>query len=175
MVIAFHGQGARGSRLKEDMGCPSWVDWYPDWQRDYRGAKHFSSVCIDRGLRNLVLIGYSLGGDFIARLTWEQVSDFVSCIIVYESPLKHVEHPRPIGCPVMVIWNNYKPRTSRRRQEKADVIASWNMRFLNTENIIASLGSHMVKSRRRPFLRHAWDRSLNPRIEEWVKDAVAAY
>lgn len=170
-VIALHGQAASGSRLRDDMGRPDWVDWFPDWQRDAADAEQFSDVLMDSlrtSQRKLVLIGYSLGGDFIARLTWQRIGDFIGGIVLYESPLLSLDWPRPVGCPVTIVWNDYVPKSIRRREEKAKSIANWSARFHKTQHLVGRHTSHVLYSWRPPFIRHAWDTTLNGLLYDWI-------
>ena len=160
-VIAFHGQAASGARLRADMGNPDWVTWAPDWQR-YASADDFAA---ELGGVPVVLVGYSLGGDFIARLTRTRLSKWIRGIAVYESPVLSGP-PRALPCPCVVIWNNYPPRTAWRRAGKAASIAAWNVQYPHADNLIGRHTAHVLYSWRPPFIRHAWDSTVNPLLRK---------
>lgn len=180
-VIAFHGQAASGGRLRADMGDPAWVDWYPDWQREFttrredpmQGPMRFARHYVEAGFGGCVLVGYSLGGDFICRLTYTPLAPWIEGIIVYESPVLY-RSPNALGCPVTVIWNDYEPKRRKRRDGKAKSIAAWTTQFSQVQELVGKHTTHMLYSQRRPIIRHAWDKSLNPLLCEWIENATAA-
>lgn len=163
-VIAFHGQGATGARLLADMGRPEWVTWAPDWQ-NYASADAFAE---ELGGVPVILVGYSLGGEFIAKLTRTQLAPWIEGIAVYESPVRFGP-PRPLDCPAVVIWNNYTPRTRRRREGKAASIAAWNLTYPNAHNLMGLHECHFLRSSQPPFLRHAWDQAINPLLADLLR------
>jgi pimeloyl-ACP methyl ester carboxylesterase len=163
-VLAFHGQGSSPARMKYDMGNPNWVTYYPDWKR-FRGAEHFAEA---HSFRDVVLIGYSLGGEFIAELTRTSLASKIRGIVVYESPVRRGP-PRPLGCKVKIIWNNYDPWFRWRKAKKVQSIYQWTRAFPNAEKLIGRHTSHVKRIPVAPWFGQAWDVSLNLELRGWVE------
>lgn len=155
-VHAFHGQGSSPSRMRYDCGNPDWITRYADWQNGF-----------DNGTEKFVALGYSLGGSFIAELTNRPIAKRLAGIIVYESPVLTML-PAPVDCPVVVIWNDYEPRTLRRREQKAHSIKAWNRASDNVAHLLGGYRKHTRWIPRWPFIGQAWDVALNPMLAEWV-------
>lgn len=166
-VLAFHGSPGWSNLLRKDMGDPNWDISYVSWK------KLSLETIIDMIDQDTFLLGYSAGGEFIAQLTYH-VSR-IAGIVVYESPLRNGP-PRAIGCPVLWLWNDYEPRTARRRHEKIKSYRWWRDRFNMTTAIPGLTGwktstpiyGHTKVVPYFPFIGHGWDISLNPHIERWM-------
>lgn len=167
-VIGFHGQGANGDRLADDMGQPDWLDWCPDWQRVFRGdPRLFTEFLRSDGIFEFIAVGYSLGGDFIADLTY-YAADLLRGVLVYESPLLSVTRPNSLPIPCMVVWNDYTPFTRKRREGKWYSITRWTQAYPQAQQVFGRLTSHVRLSLSPPWIRHAWDTSLNGIIGQWI-------
>ena len=163
LVVALHGQSASGQRLQHDSGDPPWVDWWADWQQfspsEFANLLPCMPVC---------LVGYSLGGDFIAQLTHTKLCASIRKIVVYESPVLVVEPARIKGADVLQIWNNYRPLTLKRRIGKQQSLWAWCRAYPSSYHLTGSEAGHIRFSFRPPYIQHAWDRSLNPEIESFI-------
>ena len=158
-VVAFHGQGSSPARMRYDCGDPDWITRYADWQ-DWRHRELIGTP--------FIAVGYSLGGDHIAQLTRYPSVVKLRGIIVYESPILYAD-PAPVDCPVVSIWNAYKPRTRHRRRIKAHSIKAWDQASENTTHMVGRYRRHTKWIPRYPFIGQAWDQSLNPFLADWVR------
>lgn len=163
-VLAFHGQGSSPARMKYDMGNPNWVSSYPDWTL-YADAEQFAAA---NGVGDVVLIGYSLGGEFIAELTRTSLAPKIRGIVVYESPVRRGP-PRPLGCPVKIIWNDYDPWFRWRKAKKAQSIYQWTRAFPDAEKLIGRHTSHVKRIPVAPWFGQAWDVGLNAELGRWIR------
>ena len=167
-VIGFHGQGADGARFFSDAGRPAWLDWCPDWQDLWGDSpKAFAALIADQGVQ-FVAVGYSLGGDFIAQLTY-YAADYLRGVLVYECPLLSVTRPNRLPIPCMIVWNDYQPLTRKRREGKWYSISRWTQAYPHAEQRFGKLKGHVTFKPRRPWIHHAWDTSLNKIIETWIR------
>lgn len=157
-VRAFHGQGSSPARMRYDCGDPDWITDYADW----RSSQHREQL-----LQPFVAVGYSLGGAHIAQLTHYPAVVKLAGIVVYESPVLDVL-PAKVDCPVCIIWNDYTPRSSRRREQKARSIAAWNQSCDNVTHLRGRCRAHTRWIPRWPFIGQAWDTGLNDLLGEWV-------
>lgn len=177
MVIAFHGWRSSGRKLQYAMSWPSWVDWYPDWQHDFRDATQFSQDTLAAyGRQKYVLVGYSLGGEFLAALTHEAIGEYLAGVIVYESPLRNGP-PRKLDIPGVQIWNNYPQKGIRRKLQKMVSIDRWKEAMSESELKLGVLNRHIKRlPDSAPFRVKAcegWDASLNRWLGEWVGGRIA--
>lgn len=167
-TAAFHGDFARPSDLAADAGHPFWIDSYPSYDRDV--GQLDSLVRQLRQHRDLVLIGYSRGGDMVAYLS--TILTNIVAAVVYESPVQSVR--RTGGTfPVLQIWNLH----SRRRQTRAakEAYAAWLGPSPHRQvDIFFGIGRHTrpVMRPRTLFRGHGWDTRLNPAIYQWITDNV---
>lgn len=166
-AVAFHGDFAKAHHLQHDMGDPPWVDRYV--QHQGRGRRDLPDGVIMNSIPaagRLVLLGFSDGGDTVARLS-QYLYHRILCAIVYESPVKSIR--RPAGnFPVLMLWNE---GSNRRYSEAASIArARWTA---NPDRVVAEEmgeGGH-TKFVRRPstwWRGHGWDVGLNPLIVSWV-------
>jgi pimeloyl-ACP methyl ester carboxylesterase len=163
-VIALHGDFASPEMLKRDMGAPSWVDSYYDGKgwRDVDGRIELLIHFIRMLEQPVTLVGYSRGGSVIARLS-HAIPHLIACAVLYESPVKDSQ-----GCagkfPVLQIWND---RGSMRRLHRLDdVLESIRCWSIGRRcEIMVGTGKHMQLTPP----AHGWDRSLNNRIEDWIR------
>ena len=169
-VVAFHGDFANGEMLREDMGDPDWVDWYVDHQG--RGRRDLPDEEIIEELPSgpLVCVGYSDGGDTVARLSTLIPERFVAAV-VYEAPVVSV--PAPGGdFPVLSLWN-YGSRKAQ--SELADeAVRKWAYGRRDF-SIHFGKGRHTKWVWRNPWwlgrrLGHGWDLELNPYIHRWIRE-----
>jgi hypothetical protein len=157
-TIAFHGDGATPEMLREDIGEGLHVDYFVD-------KYHAASFC--REFPEVNLVGYSRGGGVIADLSC--ILPNIRSAVLYESPLG--AYNKAMGSfPALIIWNKRGRkskaiyRSAVERMEDAWVIGR-HVDFLE------GTGRHIrVDRSMRPRLRHGWDRSLNPKISQWIKD-----
>lgn len=152
-VLAFHGQGSSPSRMRYDCGNPDWITDYVDWTRGEVVVGEF------------VAVGYSLGGAHIAGLTHLSNVKLLGAI-VYESPVW--ELPKPINCPVCIVWNNYTPKVPRRREMKARSITAWSKAASCVTHYVGRYRKHTKLVLRPPFIGQAWDTGLNEQLGQWV-------
>lgn len=158
-VIAFHGGYLSPESMRRDMGDPAWVDQY---------LPSADAAAIAEVLptdRPLILIGYSLGGSLIGHLS-NRMSNIVGAVL-YESALIGIDSVAG-SFPVLWIRNRYKS-TRRREREFADTRAAWKKGRQFDE--VTGTGRHVSWRFGWPPIAHAWDRTLNPLIAEWI-DAV---
>lgn len=155
-VIAFHGRPGRPGILRRDMGDPPWVDQYFAGHDIDAAANE-----IDRHCR-VILVGYSFGGDLIARLT-HRCSNVVGAVL-YESPLLEPMLPRG-HFPVCMVWND---RGRRHWPASQRSCLAWDL----PERIFVPMngrGGHVRMTWRWPFVGHAWDQSLNGQVETFIQ------
>lgn len=154
MNVAFHGKPGTPKWLQYDIGNPSWIDYYWNYDSD--------TIETLRKEKSLVLIGYSWGGSYIAELT-RQLNN-INAIIIYEAPLLHGS---PTGnAPVLIILNQYN-MTPARRKELYKAYSIWSIGREVTE--LFGQGRHIkrVNDGNRKF-GHGWDTNLNDKIENWI-------
>lgn len=168
-IIALHGDLATADMLRRDMGNPAWVNHYYNaggWRNidaKIELLTHFIRLLEEP----VALVGYSRGGSVIARLS-HTIPHLIKCAVVYESPVKDSD-----GCggnfPVLSIWND---RGAIRRLHRIDeVLHSINCWSIGRRcEIMVGSGKHFTLNPP----AHSWDRSLNNRIEDWIKDVCTA-
>lgn len=164
-VYAFHGDGARPSHLREDMGNPSWVSDYVDWKR-----QDTVEVAYDLSMQEaVVLVGYSSGGGFIADIL-SHLLDNIAGAILYESP---VGQPFPPGgdFPALLLWNQGSWRATSRKADKAR--KAWRMGGRKVvepspENWGSGGHSRWIRRPRTLCRAHNWDQSLSAMVERWI-------
>lgn len=168
-TIAFHGDFGTSEGLERDAGYPKWIDLYEQgWRRGRFDLDYFSAF------DSLVLVGYSRGGSHIGHLSTELTN--IAAAVLYESPLIGIDRPGG-SFPVLSIWNHagvryptiWWTRSARKRQKEAeDTIIAWQRD--HPVDIIHGRGRHTKTVSYWPFRGHGWDVSLNPYIEQWIKE-----
>ncbi|MEM9369275.1 MAG: hypothetical protein AAGD07_25115, partial [Planctomycetota bacterium] len=125
-VVAFHGDFASPDMLRRDAGDPVWIDHFFDGH-DIDEAIDFCGK-----FRQVVLVGYSRGGDVVAAVS-QRMSHIVAAVL-YESPANYV----PVGrFPAMLIWNDRGRRRTRAAQESNE---KWKRNRETTE--LSGSGRH---------------------------------
>ena len=164
-VVAFHGSGARPHHLRTDMGDPGWVDEYAEYDR--RAPKNYPADL--RRHQDLVLVGYSKGGYEIGKLSLRL--DNIRAAVLYESPLLDIDKPGG-EFPVLIIWNQQSRRINT--DEAISTYGKWESGGRRADYRFGN-GGHTSWTRRLRtlFRKHAWDQTLNPGIESWIKRRVA--
>jgi len=154
-VFALHGGGLSAAAMRRDMGDPPWVDCYVE-------GDDMSEVLASVGI-DIVLIGYSLGGSRIGELSQLLPSDIVGAVL-YESPLLGLQSTGG-NFPVLWIRNQYRS-TEKREREFSRAERIWS----STHPIQRELGEgrHVRWRFGWPPFGHAWDRSLNPVIADFI-------
>lgn len=162
-VIAIHGDFARGTTLKRDMGDPEWVDYYPNIRcRRYVDLENF----IIKINKPHILIGYSSGADHIAKY----INARYVCtslpktmgVIVYE-PMCTVDDIY-CECPSIQIWNDKGYLHNRKAKAAKLSSETWSRA---SALFMEGKGRHFFRSNY-PFFGHCWDQSLNPTLERFV-------
>jgi pimeloyl-ACP methyl ester carboxylesterase len=163
-VVALHGQFASPKILRRDMGDPSWVDIYlPTPYDDLSRELLIDSLDLEID-EPMVLVGYSIGGSVIANLSHYFYRE-IAGVVLYESPM--FDSLSVAGdFPVLWIRNNYQS-TLRREAEFLDTFTLWSLQHPVTKLI--GTGRHMKFTWGWPPIGHAWDQTLNPFIETWIK------
>lgn len=163
-VIALHGDFANGRMFAWDIGIRNTenVRWrYPDWKRESRE----NLISILSCFPNLVLVGYSRGGDKIAKLS-HQLSNIRGAVL-YESPILPARNQiKPSGdFPVLWIENDEGMATKSRRKKKI-MSRSKHLWALNRSmTCLTGVGKHVKVNP----LGHGWDQALNQQILEWIE------
>lgn len=155
-VVAIHGDGGSARIMRRDMGDPSWVDRYLDWNGQ-----------VDAALKlawggDIVLVGYSRGGAHIAGLA-EHLPN-IRAAVIYESPDPGMESV-PGNFPALLIWNR-RGRGSTYQGSMSD--AAWIHSRHPVSRMIGK-GRHTKFVFGWPPIGHGWDKSLNPEIESWIE------
>ena len=158
-VFALHGGlFLTANDLRRDMGHPKWVDYYLEGH-DYRDLYYQIQAVTSE---DVVLVGYSEGGSVVAELTW--LLDNISGVVLYESPSLRA-HTVYGNFPVMWIRNDYKAWWWR-EEEFDDTLLMWSKEHTITH--LKGQGRHARWRLGWPPVTHAWDRSLNPKIEQFI-------
>lgn len=156
-TIAFHGDFANGKILRRDMGDPEWVDLY------YEGHDLPLATRVCSAFDTVVLVAYSFGGSLIGHLS--HVLTNIAAVVLYESPLMGIDEPAG-QFPVLWVRNDYKS-TRRREKEFAATLVAWQADH-NVDKMTGN-GRHVRFACGWPPIGHAWDRSLNSSIRDWMK------
>jgi hypothetical protein len=169
-IIAFHGDYATPKMLKEDMGdLAHSVDYF------FNGHDFDEAVDLCRKFDEVSLIGYSAGGGIIADLSVLTKLNIKS-VVLYESPLGLFQ--RTCGkFPACIIWNkNGRMRDSRfnpYRERAINMVDQWKhpvskLPFTRHTIELEGNGRHLAFKFRIPPFGHAWDRTLNKKIREFL-------
>ena len=161
-TIALHGDYASPDMLRRDMGNPAWVDHYYDGRgwRDVDGRIELLTHFIRSQEEPVVLVGYSRGGDVVARLS-NSIPHLIRAAVVYESPVSVDSCGGKF--PALCVWNDRG--SIRRLQRVDDVVKSLRLWSVGRRcEIMIGSGRHMDLMPP----GHSWDRSLNSRIEDWL-------
>lgn len=111
-----------------------------------------------------VLVGYSRGGQMISDVLYTQDVSIAGAV-VYEAPTRVTSVPPSV--PVLLIWNHRGRKNTAAGRNTQRV---WGQVESVTE--LEGRGRHIGFTWRPPFLRHAWDQTLNPVIEAWMDNAI---
>lgn len=161
-IIALHGDGGSPDMILRDMGdLALMVDKAYDGNRWCFFEKQYSRLL--KSIRSLgqppILIGYSRGGDVIAKLSNDTQ---IAAAVLYESPVIDSE---TVGgeFPCLMIWNDQGAKVGPRRLAALHSEELWKQN--HPVDMLTGRGGHI---KRKPF-GHAWDTSLNPQIAEWIE------
>lgn len=115
---------------------------------------------------DLLLIGYSKGGDFIANLTHTRLLPRIKGAVLYEAPLFDNRIPKG-DFPVFIAWNDRgRRRTKRGEREGHDTYWKWAENHSCT--VEWGVGKHLTLFPP----SHCWDKNLNPLIKHWIDNKV---
>ena len=154
-VIAFHGDmlpfmdGAK--RLREDMGNPSYVDYY------FRGHNVLKAYIAPLRFDKVYLVGYSRGGQLISTLANAMPYHIIGAC-VYEAPVR--ERPRG-NFPVLQLWNEGSNRRHWNAAEQSRT--AWGAREDYQEVVLPNDIGHM-----KGWLRHGFDTRANSLIRSHI-------
>ena len=165
-VVAFHGStffwtnGA--NRMRRDMGDPNYVSHY---YREHNIPDFLAEFATEE---RLFLIGYSKGGDFIARLT--HYLDNIVGVVLYESPVLHdggvcMDYTTD-DFPVWMFWNESSRQA--KTQAAGHSISEWSKSRTRFTLEMKMQGRGHVDWFSFPP-GHAWDRRVTALIPSMIE------
>ena len=155
-VFALHGGYLSAKALRRDSGDPVWILDY----LESRDIKELTNQL--QNVPDLVLVGYSEGGDIIADLSFTLPN--IKGAILYEAAILDPFFPAG-DFPVLWIRNDY---TTLRYREEIFLESKHSWQKNHPMETMTGKGRHIKFSPRWPFFAHGWDQSLNVRINNWI-------
>lgn len=160
-VFALHGGYLGPEDLRRDMGDPRWVDHYLDGHDPVFCESQIRQWIIPG--EKIVLLGYSFGGSVIGHLS-QRFQNTIRSAVLYESPLIGTN---TTGGKFPVLWIRNMYLATRFREAEFDWTRSaWQRTHRMTYRF--GSGKHVKPRWGWPPFGHAWDRSLNSFIENWI-------